>query len=245
MSNVFTQFGAGITAFEAPLDARLAFVRRTYLHLTAAIGLLVASSWAFYEANVGTLMVEWLAGRGMFGLLLLFGGLMAVTWLASGLATSSRSPGLQYVGLALYALAMAIVLAPMLMFAVKAFPGAHLLEVAAGLTIVTFGGLSGYVLTTKKDLSFLGPILGIATLVIVAVIVASMIFGFNLGLLYTGGMILFAAGSILYQTSNVVHQYRTDQHVGAALGLFASVVMLFVQILSLLIQLQGGGRRRD
>lgn len=245
MSNVFADFGSGLTAFEAPLDARLAFMRRTYVHLTAAIGLLVASSWTFYEAHVGERMAEWVGGHGVFGLLLLFGGLMAVTWVASGLATSSRNPGLQYLGLAMYALAMAVLLAPMLTFAVKAFPGAHLLEVAASLTILTFGGLSGYVLTTKKDLSFLGPILGIAFLVVMGVIVASMIFGFSLGLWYSAAMILFAAGSILYQTSNIVHRYRTDQHVAAALGLFASVVMLFVQILSLLIELQGGGRRRS
>ena len=97
---------------------------------------------------------------------------------------------------------------------------------------------------TKKDLTFLGPILLVALLVALGVSVASMIFGFNLGLIYTGAMILVAAGVILYQTSNLVHRFRTDQHVGAALGLFAAVIMLFVQILSLLMQLQGG-RRRD
>ena len=36
-------------------------------------------------------------------------------------------------------------------------------------------------------------------------------------------MILLAAGYVLYETSNVMHRYRTNQHVAAALALFAAV----------------------
>ena len=244
MSNVFQNFATGLTAFEAPLDARLAFIRRTYLHLAAAIGLLVAASWALYTADVGIRMLEWMSRSGMLGLLLVFGGLMVATYVASGLAFSGRSASMQYVGLILYTAAQSLFLSPLLTIAVRAFPGQHLLEAAAGLTLLTFGGLSCFVLMTKKDLTFLGPILFVSLLVALGVSVASMIFGFNLGLIYTGAMILVAAGVILYQTSNLVHRFRTDQHVGAALGLFAAVIMLFVQILVLLMQLQGG-RRRD
>ncbi len=44
-------------------------------------------------------------------------------------------------------------------------------------------------------------------------------------------MVVFAAASILYQTSNIIRTYRTDQHVAAALALFASVALLFWYIL--------------
>jgi FtsH-binding integral membrane protein len=54
-------------------------------------------------------------------------------------------------------------------------------------------------------------------------------------------MVLFAAGSVLYTTSNILHQYRTDQHVAAALSLFASVALLFFYILQVLMSLGGGG----
>jgi len=50
-------------------------------------------------------------------------------------------------------------------------------------------------------------------------------------------MVLFAAGSVLYSTSNVLHQYQTDQHVAAALSLFASVALLFFYILQVLMSL--------
>jgi uncharacterized protein len=40
-----------------------------------------------------------------------------------------------------------------------------------------------------------------------------------------------ASGYILYNTSNVLHHYRTDQHVGAALELFAALALLFWYVL--------------
>jgi FtsH-binding integral membrane protein len=64
-------------------------------------------------------------------------------------------------------------------------------------------------------------------------IVASAIFGFDLGILFSIGMVALAGGSILYDTSNVLHHYPENRHVGAALELFASVVLLFWYILRL------------
>jgi FtsH-binding integral membrane protein len=60
-----------------------------------------------------------------------------------------------------------------------------------------------------------------------------MIFGFDLGLVFSGFMVLLAAGTILFQTSNLVHHYHTDQYVGASLGLFASLMLLFWYILQI------------
>jgi hypothetical protein len=44
-------------------------------------------------------------------------------------------------------------------------------------------------------------------------------------------MVAFACACILYQTSQIQYHYRTDQYVSAALGLFASVALLFWYIL--------------
>ena len=46
-------------------------------------------------------------------------------------------------------------------------------------------------------------------------------------------MVLLAGGSILYQTSRLVHDYHSTQHVAAALGLFASFMLLFYYILQI------------
>ena len=95
--------------------------------------------------------------------------------------------------------------------------------------------------STASAPEFMGSILSIGGFVALGFIVCSMIFGFSLGLVFALVMVLFAAGSVLYTTSNILHQYRTDQHVAAALSLFASVALLFFYILQVLMSLGGGG----
>lgn len=68
-------------------------------------------------------------------------------------------------------------------------------------------------------------------------IVASMIFGFSLGLWFTGAMILLVGGCILYQTSNVIHHYHPSQYVAASPALFASIATRFWYGLQLLMSL--------
>ena len=45
----------------------------------------------------------------------------------------------------------------------------------------------------------------------------------------------FAAGAILYTTAQVLRSYRTDQHVAAALALFAAVALLFWYVLRIVM----------
>ena len=89
---------------------------------------------------------------------------------------------------------------------------------------------------TRTDFSFLGPILVIAGFVALGVILISILFDFTLGLLFSAIMVVFAAGAILYDTSKVMKHYRTDQHVAAALSLFASVALLFWYILRIFMR---------
>jgi FtsH-binding integral membrane protein len=87
------------------------------------------------------------------------------------------------------------------------------------------------VLVTKKDFSLLKAGLTVGFFIALGLILAGTLFGFNLGLWFSVGMCLLAGGSILYQTSNLVNKYSQDQYVAAALGLFASLMLLFWYIL--------------
>ena len=62
-----------------------------------------------------------------------------------------------------------------------------------------------------------------------------MIFGFALGLWFSVAMVALAGGSILYQTSNLRYRYDKSQHVLAALGLFASFMLLLWYIIRILM----------
>jgi FtsH-binding integral membrane protein len=66
-------------------------------------------------------------------------------------------------------------------------------------------------------------------------IVASVIFGFNLGTWFSVGMVVLAGAAILYDTSNVLHHYSEDRYVAAALELFASVALMFWYVLRLFL----------
>jgi FtsH-binding integral membrane protein len=72
--------------------------------------------------------------------------------------------------------------------------------------------------------------------VALGLIVVSMFAGFSLGYLFIGAMILLSCGYILYDTSNVLHHYRTDQHVSAALALFASLALLLWYMIQLFMR---------
>jgi FtsH-binding integral membrane protein len=180
-------------------------------------------------------------GNVPFSWLLVLGGFMVVSWVADSWARSDASPGKQYAGLFLYVLVEAILFVPLIAISLNAaitvdgVGTVGILPAAAVTTLAVFGGLTAVALLTKKDFSFLGGILGIAMFGAMALIVLSILFGLHLGIWFVWAMVIAACGYILYHTSNVLHHYRTDQHVAAALALFASVALLFWYVLQLFL----------
>lgn len=220
---------------------RVAFLRRTYAHLGFALLL-----WAGLTAGIFRYMPEFsLSVSRMFfggwGFLLVMVAFMAVKGVASWLARSESSRGLQYLGLVLSPVAEAIILQPLIWIVFIKFsrsmttsPEAILAQ-AAVVTLLIFGGLTATVFITKKDFSFLRGILMIGTFAAFGVILASLIFGFSLGMIFIGLMILLMAGYILYQTSLVMAHFPPTMHVSAALMLYSSIATLFWYVLQIFI----------
>lgn len=162
---------------------------------------------------------------------------MLATNYAEKIAHTSHDKTQQYLALLLFVVAEAVIFVPLITVAIYVgeLQQSNLLNQAAVVTLGLFTGLSAVVLFTKKDFSFLRSILVVGFFVAIGIIIASMIFGFDLGLIFSGAMVILAAGSILYQTSNLVHKYHTDQYIGAALGLFASLMLLFWYIINIFL----------
>ncbi len=212
----------------ARVEARAAFITRTYLHLLGAIlGFTMVEVYLFSSGLAATIT------RGMLGTswLLVIGGFMIVGWLASRTAYKAESLGAQYAALAAFVVAEAIMFTPLLFIANYNFPG--VIQSAALTTLIGFSGLTAVVYYTRKDFSFLGSVLRWGGIVALVLIVAGVIFGFQLGTFFTVAMIAFAGAAILYDTSNVLHHFPEDRHVAAALELFASVALLFWYVLRL------------
>lgn len=223
-------------AAEAGVDERVAFLRRTYLHLGAAVFAFAGLSAVLLNLPGIDGLIMRLFEAGRIGWLAVLVGFIAAAWVADHWARSATSPGLQYAGLSLYVVAQAVLFVPLLFIADRFYENA--IETAALITLVVFGGLTTVVFATRQDFSFLRNVLWIGSFAALAVIIASLLFGFELGLLFVGAMILLAAGYIVYDTSNILYHYRTDQHVSAALALFASVMLMFWYVLRLVMSLQ-------
>lgn len=219
----------------AGADARSTFIRKTYAHLAGSIGAFALLEYILLQLPVTKRLIAMMVG-GRFSWLVVLGLFMGVSYIADRWAQSDTSRGMQYLGLSLYVVAEAIIFLPLLYIAANvAHP--NVLPSAALLTLMLFGGLSATVFITKKDFSFLQSALTIGFFVALGLIIASAVFGFNLGIIFSGAMILLAGGSILYTTSNVLHHYRTDQYVAASLALFAGIALLFWYILQFLLSL--------
>jgi FtsH-binding integral membrane protein len=219
------------TVAQADVVARTSFFQKTYLHLAGAIVAFIAIEAALlqmpFAVNLATRMTS-----GMSWLIVL-GAYMGVSWLADKWANSDTSRGMQYAGLGLFVFAEAIIFLPLLLTAtaVQQFKGSNLIAEAGGVTLLLVAGITAIAFTTKKDFSFLGSFLKIAFFVALGVIVASLLFGFSLGIVFSAVMALIAAGSILYTTSNIIHRYNPNQHVAASLALFSGVALLFWYVL--------------
>jgi len=222
------------------LDAseRGAFVVRVYAHLLLAVGAFVAIETVLFSTGLAESLFDFLVGASSAWLLVL-GAFMVVQWMATSAAHNLENEGLQYAGLFGMAAAEALIFAPFL-YMVFDDPsnGSTTVAAAAAITALGFAGLTVVAFVTRKDLSFLRPMLmwgGIAALVL---ILAAVVFGLSLGIWFSVAMIALAGGSILYQTQAIMARYPSHAHVGAAVQLFASVMMLFWYVLRLLTALR-------
>ncbi len=220
-----------VPAAQAAPEARAEFIRKTYLHLAGAVLLFAVIEYFLIHSPVAEMMFN-LIGSSRYGWLLLLGGFIAASWMATHLAHKQTSAGIQYLGLLLLIIAEAVIFVPMIYIAVF-YSDPSVLPTAAIMTGVLFAGLTFTAFTMGTDFSFLRGILTIGGFAAMGLILCAVIFGLQLGTWFSVVMIVFAGGAILYDTSNIMRHYPTDRHVAASLELFASVAMMFWYVLRL------------
>ncbi|MBA3634565.1 MAG: Bax inhibitor-1 family protein [Acidobacteria bacterium] len=230
MNTTFDDFRTSYSAAEALPEERASFIRKTYAHLAGAVLIFTLMEAYLIHSGAGLAIAQTMLG-GRFSWLIVLGAFMGVSMLATWWANSQTSRAMQYMGLGLYLVAEVIIFLPLLYIVASYADGYQIFAKAGLVTGGLFLGLTSVVFLTRKDFSFLGPILAIGGFVALGLIVASLLFGFTLGNVFSFAMVAFAGGAILYQTSGILHQYRPNQHVAASLALFASVALLFWYII--------------
>jgi FtsH-binding integral membrane protein len=223
-----------VSAAESMPFERAAFIRRTYAHLAGAVLALIGVEAALLSLVDHQTIIQLMFGAPYSWLIVMVlfmgAGFVARVW-----AQSQSSRALQYAGLGLYVLAWAIMFAPLIIVANRIDP--NVIPQAGIMTGAVFGGLTLAVFVTRKDFTFLGPVLSVCSLIALGVIVAACFGLISLGLVFCFAMVALISGYILYDTSNVMRHYRTDQHVAAALELLANVALLFWYIAQIMLSL--------
>jgi modulator of FtsH protease len=112
--------------------------------------------------------------------------------------------------------------------------GPEMIMQAFGGTALVFFGLSAYVLTTKKDFSFMGGFLLVGLMVAVVAMIANMFFQIPaISLAINAAIIFIMSGFILYDTSRIINGGETN-YIRATVSMYLNIYNLFTSILYML-----------
>jgi len=129
---------------------------------------------------------------------------------------------------------MGLTLGPLLSAYIENVPnGGQLVLTSLGTTGLIFLALSAYVLTTRKDLSFMGGFLMVGLLGMLGVIVIGLFVDMSaFQMAISAGIVLLMSGMILFQTSAIIHGGETN-YIMATISLYVSIYNIFIHLLML------------
>jgi modulator of FtsH protease len=125
-------------------------------------------------------------------------------------------------------------LGPVLNHYLQTAQGTQVVMQALAGTGIIFLTLSAYVLTTKKDFSFMAGFLMVGMIVAFVAIIANIFLAIPvLSLAISAAIVLLMSGMILFETSNIIHGGERN-YILATCSLYMSIYNLFVSLLQLL-----------
>ncbi|MGI8906087.1 MAG: Bax inhibitor-1/YccA family protein [Candidatus Sumerlaeaceae bacterium] len=231
----YSEYGGMTTVEHASPAARSAFLNKVYLTVTGGVAVMMASGLGLMIAAMTSPALQrlFMAVANPIGFLVLMGAFIALTFAVQSAARVPKVNVLLYGVLCAFT---GILIAPMFLVAVIQTKSMVIIWQALGLTIVTFGALTGYVLVSGKDFTFMRGFLVTGLIVVFVGILAGFFIqssAFHLALTCVG--LLLFAGFVLYDTSVIMRQLGPDEWVAGALRLFLDFFNMFIRILSLLL----------
>jgi modulator of FtsH protease len=112
--------------------------------------------------------------------------------------------------------------------------GTELIMQALGSTALIFFALSAYVLTSRKDFSFIGGFLMAGMIAVVIAMIANIFLQIPLmQVVISSVVVLIMSGCILFDTSRIINGGETN-YIRATLSLYLNLFNLFIHLLNLL-----------
>ena len=128
---------------------------------------------------------------------------------------------------------MGYTLGPILNIYLGMANGGDIISSAFAMTALVFFGLSAYVLTTRKDMSFLAGFITAGFFVLLGAMIAGLFFEISgLQLAISAGFVLFSSACILFQTSAIIHGGERN-YIMATISLYVSIYNLFISLLQI------------
>ena len=207
-------------AADASVEARLNFIRLTYVLLLS--GILTAIVGGIISLNTPLSTIVMAFAPWSFLLLLP---------LSIGAQIMADKPAMGNVALFGFAGLMGVIIAP-----IVALYSPNTVGQAAALSVLVFGSLTAYVFITRKDFNFLGGIafVGLVTCIGAGILNYFLFNGSGFSYWIAWGVLLFSSCFVLYKTSAIMRDYPLNQPAGAALGLLISFFNIFMSLLRIL-----------
>jgi FtsH-binding integral membrane protein len=231
-----TALQTSVPAISLNEDDRGEFVAKVYQHVAAAVAAFVGFEALLFMTGIAERMYEFFFASGGRWLLLL-GAVMIGNWFVTNAARDFGNPARQYGSLLATAAIQALIFAPFLFYVYKVQNAGSTVAAAALVTGVGFAALTVIGMVTRKDLSFMRPLIMWGFGIAMVAIVGALLFGFNLGIWFSVAMIALAGGAILYQTQTIIRTYPANAYIPAAISLFGSLMTMFWYVLRLFMQL--------
>ncbi|WP_425517708.1 Bax inhibitor-1/YccA family protein [Oceanobacter mangrovi] len=128
---------------------------------------------------------------------------------------------------------MGYTLGPILSMYASLPGGSSIIMSALGTTGLIFFGMSGWVLSTGKDLSGWGKTLMVGVIMAFVLSLGAMFFDIPaLGLAVSAMFVILMSGLIAYETSNILHGGETN-YIMATVSLYVSLYNLFLSLLQI------------
>lgn len=194
-------------------------LKNTYLLLSATLTLSAVTAGTAMAMNLGH-------GAALIMMLVAFGLLFVVNKKADSASGIFWIFG--FTGL------MGASLGPTLNYYAAMPDGGSIIMQALGGTALIFFTLSGYVLNTKKDFSYIGGFLFVGLIVAIVAVIANLFLNIEiLSLAISAVIILIMSGFILFDTSRIINGGETN-YIRATVSLYLNIFNIFVSLLRLL-----------